>query len=404
MLQPDSGDLSSDVLVHISQQLANTSSESSTSKASIPYTVQEFRAPGSAVRINVLWFTSLVFSLIAASLSILVKQWLRQYSTGKYSNPEEFVRVRHCRREGLRRWHVWDIVALLPVLLTAALVLFFIGLAEFLLTLDKEVGILVAILISLWLLVYAMSNLSPILFPDCPYITPLTKHAIRSIRRQVWQAWSNLCLLCGKEHPKLDKYYGFPGDEMGIRRDTTKDLPALINLDRLFMDDAFVDEVTRFCLRRMNGSDTLEFLRHFLYHRRAIHYTNVSSGRLSEIDFTRVSTRALVATTDALHYKLAQALSQAKPEILQIWAQDSLHYIILAIHHCVQSSRDLGPSISEKLSRLLTHLFMCGHPPTIKRMLLFLSEYRTPVIEYLSLDHIQKKRKPVHIVSLKIQY
>lgn len=34
------------------------------------------------VRVNVMWFSSLVFSLVAAMLSILCKEWLDGYGVG----------------------------------------------------------------------------------------------------------------------------------------------------------------------------------------------------------------------------------------------------------------------------------------------------------------------------------
>ena len=104
------------------------------------YQVPDFHPPSSAIRINILWFASLVFSLIAASLSMLVKQWLREYLAGRHGTDEEYIRIRQYRYEGLLKWRVFDIVALLPLLLHIALILFFIGLGDFLLTFNTSVG------------------------------------------------------------------------------------------------------------------------------------------------------------------------------------------------------------------------------------------------------------------------
>ncbi|KAI0092098.1 hypothetical protein BDY19DRAFT_928326 [Irpex rosettiformis] len=383
MLQQDSGTLSTDILLHISQQLASTPSGPVDNPTVGAYAVPLFQPSGSAVRINVLWFASLVFSLIAASLSILVRQWLKHYLSGKYSNPEEL--------EGLKRWRVFDMVALLPVLLHIALILFFIGLGEFLLALDTVVGILVTSLIASWLVLYAMGTITPALLPGCPYITPLTSHGIHSIRRRMWQLWSRFHQNFTGKPRKLSKYYNFPGDEMGVRRDTTKDLPALVTLDSLFMDDAFVDEVIRFCLRRLNGPETFSFLQHFLRHRRALVFptdSDLSSDPSPRVDFTRISTRALVATADILYYKLQQALgtSTSAEEVLKPWALGSMEYIFAALHHCSRNSRDPGPSTAANTAQLLRGLSACGRP-ALQKMLLFFSRYHT-IMEHWRLDDI----------------
>ena len=76
------------LLTHISQQLSNSSYP--------PFTVSSipvFQAPLSAVRINALWFTSLVFALVTASLGMLVKQWLREYMAQDSISPEKHLRI-----------------------------------------------------------------------------------------------------------------------------------------------------------------------------------------------------------------------------------------------------------------------------------------------------------------------
>ncbi|THG99340.1 hypothetical protein EW026_g2989 [Hermanssonia centrifuga] len=71
---------------------------------------------------NVLWFSSLMISLMAASFGILVKQWLREYLAGEYTSPLARLRVRQFRNPGLTDWKVFEIAAILPLLLQLALV------------------------------------------------------------------------------------------------------------------------------------------------------------------------------------------------------------------------------------------------------------------------------------------
>ena len=85
-----------------------------------------------AVAINALWFCSLICSLAAASISILVKQWLNQYASGMASVSPEIARVRQFRYDSLKKWRVEDLMMLLPILLQGAVVLLLLGLILFL--------------------------------------------------------------------------------------------------------------------------------------------------------------------------------------------------------------------------------------------------------------------------------
>ncbi|PSR70660.1 hypothetical protein PHLCEN_2v13465 [Hermanssonia centrifuga] len=48
---------------------------------------QAFTPSTSAICVNLLWFASLILSLMTASFGILVKQWLREYLAGEYTSP-----------------------------------------------------------------------------------------------------------------------------------------------------------------------------------------------------------------------------------------------------------------------------------------------------------------------------
>ncbi|OBZ73635.1 hypothetical protein A0H81_06409 [Grifola frondosa] len=119
------------------------------SKPTYPYEIPLQTLGGAAagtersprhVRINVLWFSSLVFSLVSASIGILTKQWLREYTSGAASSPRENARIRQFRHEGFVSWRIPETIALLPILLQIALVLFFVGLLDLLWSLHPVVA------------------------------------------------------------------------------------------------------------------------------------------------------------------------------------------------------------------------------------------------------------------------
>lgn len=125
-----------------------------------------------AVRLNILWFSSLVCSLVDALIGILAKQWLREYMSECSSSPREAVHLRQHRYNGLIGWYIPEIIAFLPLLLEIALVLFLIGLIELLWSLHPFVAGVVSVLVAVSLLFYVCTSILPILSVNCPYKSP----------------------------------------------------------------------------------------------------------------------------------------------------------------------------------------------------------------------------------------
>lgn len=141
-----------------------------------------FEPTSTAKRINILWFASLTLSLITASFSILVKQWLREYLSGEYTSPQARLRTRHFRTPGLTDWRVFGIAALLPLMLQLALALFFVGLCFFTLDIHSSVGNTTIPLVAGWAFLFVAALLSPALSPRCPYKVPLLKPVMQLVR------------------------------------------------------------------------------------------------------------------------------------------------------------------------------------------------------------------------------
>ncbi|KAK1220488.1 hypothetical protein PQX77_016738 [Marasmius sp. AFHP31] len=100
-----------------------------------PPDTQPFEVSTSVVRINVLWFLSLILALVDALFALLCKQWLREHSRHTHTRtPNEALALRWLRNQSLERWHVPTILASLPMLLELALFLFLAGLLELLRT------------------------------------------------------------------------------------------------------------------------------------------------------------------------------------------------------------------------------------------------------------------------------
>ncbi|EIN06666.1 hypothetical protein PUNSTDRAFT_31307, partial [Punctularia strigosozonata HHB-11173 SS5] len=143
-LQPDPTQTSTEILTRISMQLSSLTVNQGFINSTIPAAnlqkVEQFTPSTSSVVVNLLWFTSLVFSLVSALCGIFTRQWLRQYAGWEVSSARQSVRLRQFRYNGLQRWGVPHIMTFLPILLQLSLVLFFAGLIEILWSLHRTIA------------------------------------------------------------------------------------------------------------------------------------------------------------------------------------------------------------------------------------------------------------------------
>lgn len=124
------------------------------------------------VVLNILWFSSLICSLASASVGILVKQWVHEYQTGVSGTSMHSAHLRQSRLNSLHRWHVAEIVAVLPVLLQISLSLFFAGLLVLLWHLHPAVAAVASVLVGFVMIFVVGSTIMPVVWNGCPYLTP----------------------------------------------------------------------------------------------------------------------------------------------------------------------------------------------------------------------------------------
>ncbi|KAK0447865.1 uncharacterized protein EV420DRAFT_1647606 [Desarmillaria tabescens] len=136
----------------------------------------QFRPTTSDSLVNGLWFTSLSFSLTTALFAVLTKQWIHQYMTVRSGTPRDRCRVRHFRYMGLQQWRVAFIIGLLPVLMSASLCVFLVGLVVFLVPLQVPIASVVGAVTFISFAAYFVTNFLPIIYPSCPYKTPLSQY------------------------------------------------------------------------------------------------------------------------------------------------------------------------------------------------------------------------------------
>ncbi|KAI5885711.1 uncharacterized protein SCHCODRAFT_02644168 [Schizophyllum commune H4-8] len=135
---------------------------------------------------NRFWYFSLLLGLFAAFLAFIVRGWLHAYDNEVFGSPKHRALTQHYRRMGLDRWHVGLIVLILPTLLHASMLLFFVGLTLNLRIFDVPMAKLVIALTGTFYALYFMSVCLPVFFPQCPYRSPLSEWAYRVKAAHDW--------------------------------------------------------------------------------------------------------------------------------------------------------------------------------------------------------------------------
>lgn len=154
------------------------------------------------VRVNTLWFASLIISLSTTFFVILAKQWVLYLSDNLASSPKVRGRQRQYRQHNVDRWRLQMILRCLPIFLHIALLLFFAGMAEFTLGLNRTVYAVTVTLVALTSAVYVGTHVLSAIYVSCPYKTsvtlvllPFLAAVAKEITASVfvfWYAWSTL--------------------------------------------------------------------------------------------------------------------------------------------------------------------------------------------------------------------
>ncbi|KAF8262908.1 hypothetical protein EI94DRAFT_1687705 [Lactarius quietus] len=163
------------LLAQISKQVSSITPQVSIPSA-LPPPYPDFRPNPSDVRVNAFWFMSLVFSLFAALLAILVQQWVRDYMHvfQRYSNPLKSARLRQYLYEGLEGWYMPLVAESVPGLVHISLFLFFVGLGDSLLAVNTAVAVTTIIPITIFGLLYLLSTFASVINPQSPFQNPFT--------------------------------------------------------------------------------------------------------------------------------------------------------------------------------------------------------------------------------------
>ncbi|PVF95192.1 hypothetical protein CPB86DRAFT_764425, partial [Serendipita vermifera] len=168
LFREDATEVTRDILVAISRQLANQ-----TIRAFDP---PAFVAPMFAVRVNCLLFTSIICSLVTALCAVLALQWVANYDFGlNTSSPQNRAFQRQLRYMGIKKWKMGDIIASLPLLIFLSMFLFLVGLADWLWHINRLVSCIIIAGIAMGCFFYIAVTIIAIVWIDSPFRTPISK-------------------------------------------------------------------------------------------------------------------------------------------------------------------------------------------------------------------------------------
>jgi hypothetical protein len=281
-----------------------------------------FQSSPTDIRVNVLWFASLIFSLMAASFGILIKQWLREYLAIVNKSPQARSRIRHSRYPELQRWLVLEIAAVLPLLQQLSLALFFIGLCYFTNSIHESIGWTSLPLIAGWAFCVTTVTVTPLFFPRCPYKTTLLGQLL--VSTHLWVARSLSQLRKNKNDgwtlgeyeslreggkPQLDEYIR-RNDEQEIIACEDADLDILAEVDALQSNDELLGTVIFDSLQQIHNlyhRDGVGFVMRLLRHRLPSHVSPIQAVVPTSVDLRVLSQTGYNAIIDILmHVMTAQ--------------------------------------------------------------------------------------------------
>ncbi|KAH8982851.1 hypothetical protein EDB92DRAFT_1768540, partial [Lactarius akahatsu] len=174
-LFPNSTDTTNDLLAQISLQLVNISNGvPSLNDVTIG---TGFTPPAAVIRVNVIWFLSLVLSIVSALNATLFQQWSRRYLdiTRHRVAPHKRARTRAYMFDGIASFKMSRVVKAMPMLLHLSIFLFFAGLIDFLWNANSTIGHWILGFISVFTFAYLAMTVLPNLYLNCPYSTPLSE-------------------------------------------------------------------------------------------------------------------------------------------------------------------------------------------------------------------------------------
>lgn len=182
MLEPDLEEISTALLLSVAQSQWRI--ETGNQNQSLPMVnTPPFQPTTSARWINALWFMALAFSLGAAMMAMLAREWMREFPVSPSKHPYVYSVTRQARLDAFQAWHTTHIIDILPTLLHLSLVLFMVGLIIRLWLLDRVIATILAVASGIITIAYLVVVVLGSINQHCPYRTRASYYARKLLIR-----------------------------------------------------------------------------------------------------------------------------------------------------------------------------------------------------------------------------
>ena len=253
-------------------------------------------------------------------MGMLVKQWLLEYLAMDTISPRAQLRVWRYRSPALEKWKVFEIAAVLPLLLQVSLGLFFIGLCVFTATVDERMGHFSIPLILAWAFFVIMTTIAPLISPRCPFKVPLL-NAVMKIGRRYIKFLSGLLLRVQLRDE----------EENVIQKFGESDVQILLSVDELLSDDGLPDIMWEALQQGGPSSEEIfAFARGILEHRlrQVSEISLAASHRRFTLDLRLVSKRIWDMCTEIIFLTLTKYQSSHADRRHSQWTTDAFRLLL----------------------------------------------------------------------------
>lgn len=159
----------------------------------------------------------------------------------EWDTPQKRLRAHQYHQPALAKWRVFEIAAILPMLLQVSLGLFFIGLCFFTASVDERMGRTSMPLVSGWAFFLVFTTLSPLFSPRCPYKIPLLKTIMQAIRHRLVtplrRALVDVIIRRFVRQPSGPLSSGQDQEEVDVVTGTENDADILVSTDAIMASD-----------------------------------------------------------------------------------------------------------------------------------------------------------------------
>ncbi|KAG8704066.1 hypothetical protein FRC09_003793 [Ceratobasidium sp. 395] len=182
-LQPDPAETSAQTLQAMSQILiAISNGQPVNSSTSFSASTSQFSPSRSSVLVNALWYLSLTLSVAVSLVAMVSKSWCNVFMSNRTAS-DKYEQGR--RRQ--RKWNAietWDAECVKST--DDLTVLFAVGLSVYLWDICISVAVPVFSVTVVFVSLYAVATILPLVHQDCPYSTPLSKPLKKAISLVDW--------------------------------------------------------------------------------------------------------------------------------------------------------------------------------------------------------------------------